>query len=73
VNIQIYGKSNCRYCEQAVAACEITNQTYTYALLGIDYDQNLLNVIAPKAKTFPIVLINDKYIGGFDQLIKAIA
>mgnify|MGYP001177597863 FL=1 len=66
--IVIYGKPRCGFCTSAKALCERLNLEYEYKLLDADYTAEELFELVPEAKTFPQVFINDKPIGGFNEL-----
>jgi len=66
--ITIYGKPRCSFCKNAISLCERLNLEYEYKLLDADYTAEELFELVPEAKTFPQVFINDKPIGGFNEL-----
>ena len=66
--IVIYGKPRCSFCTSAKALCERLNLEYEYKLLDADYTAEELFELVPEAKSFPQVFINDKPIGGFNEL-----
>lgn len=67
-NIKIYGKENCSYCTKAKHLLESYNLNYDYFSLGTDLTVDELLESFPTAKTVPIVVVNDKWIGGFNEL-----
>lgn len=66
--IVIYGKPRCSFCKSAISLCERLDLEYEYKLLDADYTAEELFELVPEAKTFPQVFINDKPIGGFNEL-----
>lgn len=68
MQIKIYGKDNCEYCDQAKAVCEMVKAPFVYKRLDHDYSSEELIALAPKLKTYPAVFIDDDYIGGFTEL-----
>lgn len=70
--IEIWGKQNCPYCENAKQLCEANGLTYVYKQLGEDFERDEILAEFPGAKTFPQIKINEDKIGGFDQLFEHI-
>lgn len=74
LKIKIYGKENCPWCEKAKELLDKRDIPYDYINISdkenfSDNDLKKLVVeIAPGAKTVPIVLINDRWIGGYSEL-----
>lgn len=74
LTIVVYGKENCPWCKKATDLLEKRGIDFTYHNISdkesfSDEDiKELVVSIAPGAKTVPIVLINDRYIGGFKEL-----
>lgn len=71
--IVIFGKEGCRHCDTAKTVCELRSKNWEYRLLGVDYSLTELNRLAPSCKTFPAVFIDDKWIGGVDELIRELS
>ena len=66
--ITIYGKDQCGFCTMAEALCKNNNYEYVYLKLDKDYQKELITDNYPTARTFPVVLIDEEYIGGFKEL-----
>jgi glutaredoxin 3 len=68
MNIQIYSKSNCIFCDKA----KITLQKYDpeIKMLEKDYTMDDFFKKFPSAKTFPQIIINSEHIGGYTELKK---
>ena len=66
--IEIYGKPQCPYCDQAKALCIREEYTYVYKQLGTDFSREELLEKFPEARTFPQIIIDDEPIGGYQQL-----
>ena len=71
MNVEIYSKTNCRYCDRA----KILLQKYNpkIHMLDQDYTREDFFVKFPNAKTFPQIIINDEHIGGHYELEKWLA
>jgi glutaredoxin len=70
--ITIYGKTACPYCVQAKALCEKRGYEYEYKQLGTDFERELMTEQFPNARTFPQIVIGERKIGGYDQLLQYI-
>lgn len=66
--IEIYGKPQCPFCDQAKTLCETRGLKYTYKSLGTDYTKEELLESFPGARSVPQIRINGTAIGGFDKL-----
>jgi glutaredoxin 3 len=72
--ITIYGKPNCQWCTAAKLFLDQRGQKYDYidimaGDISSDDLKHLTTVIAPGAKTVPIIIIDGHWIGGYEQLI----
>jgi len=68
MKIEIYTKPNCSYCVHAKKFLHENMIEYVEYKLGEDFSrEDLLNKI-PSAKTYPVILIDEKFIGGFSDL-----
>ena len=66
--IEIYGKHNCNWC---VAAKQILNQhgiNYRYMNVGEDIGINEITEMFPGVRIVPIVVVDGKRIGGYEEL-----
>tara|TARA_B100000780_G_scaffold190579_1_gene134170 strand:- start:243 stop:494 length:252 start_codon:yes stop_codon:yes gene_type:complete len=68
--IEIWGKPQCPFCDQAKALCERQQLKYTYKQLGKDFDREEVLETFPGARTFPQIKVHGTNIGGYDQLGK---
>jgi len=74
MNIEIYGKTQCPYCDMAKKLAQRTcdessqqNHTYSYYQLGSDFDRDFVLSEFPGARTFPQIKIDGKNIGGYTE------
>ena len=71
MNIEIYSKSQCPFCDYAKAKAENLKSygiaEYKVFELGKDFDREKLLEEFPFARTFPQIKVNGKSIGGWDQ------
>lgn len=66
--VEIWGKPNCPYCEQAKTICETQDIDYTYKQLDTDFTREEILEEFPGARTFPQVKVNGRAIGGYTEL-----
>lgn len=62
--INIIGKENCNYCKRAKDLLTKLNLPFEYKDVG----EVEIEEIPVGAKTFPIVFVDENWIGGYDQL-----
>ena len=71
MEIVIYGKDHCPYCDRAVhMAQQIVQEsehTYEYKKLGRDFDLHELLELNKNARTFPQIFIDGECIGGYTE------
>jgi glutaredoxin len=65
--IEIYGKTQCPYCDKAKALCERKGYDYVYKSLGEDFTREEMMEAFPTARTFPQIMIDGEAIGGYDN------
>jgi len=68
MEISIYSKSNCVFCDKAKIALQKHNPKIY--MLDKDYNREDFLKKFPHAKTFPQITINDEHIGGYYELKK---
>ena len=68
-NIIIYTQNSCVYCEAAKEAFKKRDWKYTEYNLKEDENKVALFESLPNAKTVPQIWIDDKHIGGYDELM----
>ena len=56
--IEIWGKPQCPFCDQAKALCERQQLKYTYKQLGTDFNREDVLEQFPGARTFPQIKIH---------------
>jgi len=74
--IEIFGKSDCVYCDRAQELCRQHGLTFTYKSLDDRWDGGAniteLKQRKPDVKTVPQIWWHDKYVGGFNDLVEEI-
>lgn len=73
MNVVIYTKENCSFCTQAKMHLLSRNIPYTELRLGVDFSREQLKEIYSTATTYPVIVVDGMYIGGFTELAKYLA
>lgn len=68
MNVEIWGKPQCPYCNQAKALCDQKQIPFTYKELGKDFTREEVLEEFPGARTFPQIKADGVAIGGFTEL-----
>jgi glutaredoxin 3 len=71
MNVEIYGVEGCTFCKKAVEWCEEKDIKHTYH--DVTNATELIDQLIERigyVKTVPQIFINDKHIGGYDELVK---
>lgn len=68
MNIVLYTKQNCVFCENAKKLLQSKNMSYSEQVLGSDFTREFLIERFPDASTYPIVVIDGFNIGGYNEL-----
>ena len=66
MEIEIYSKTNCVFCEKAKIRLQQHNPKIQ--MLDKDFSRNAFFQKFPNAKTFPQIIINKQHIGGYEEL-----
>lgn len=69
MNITIYTKKDCIYCNRAKHLLNTLNLEYDELILDRDFTREELKEKFPEARTFPQIVIDGNNIGGYDQLV----
>ena len=68
MNIAVWSKPACVYCDMAKRLLDQKGLEYTGVTLGEEFNRDDVVRRFPTAKTFPIIQIDNKYIGGYNEL-----
>lgn len=68
MKIEIYTKPNCSYCVHAKKFLQEKNIDYIEYKLNENFTREELLLKVPSAKTYPVILIDENFIGGFSDL-----
>jgi glutaredoxin len=66
-NIVIYSKPDCPYCSAAKMFMDSNKMVYEEKMLNIHFTREHLLENFPTAKTFPVIVVDGFYIGGYTQ------
>lgn len=73
MNLVVYSKPNCVYCTKLKNLLQEKSIQYQELVLGEDFSRDFILSLFPTARTYPIVSVDGRYIGGFsevDRLLK---
>ena len=68
MEVEIYSKTNCVFCEKAKIRLQKHNPKIH--MLDQDYSREEFFEKFPDAKTFPQIIINNEHVGGYFELKK---
>lgn len=71
--LTIYSKEKCQQCDSAKLLCQMKGVDYVVKTLDVDYTRDELMHISPKARSFPVILKDGKYLGGLVELKEVLA
>ena len=66
--VTIWSKPNCPYCSRAKNVLTAHNIQFEEKMLNRDFTREILQEQYPSARTFPVVVVDGFYIGGYAQL-----
>ena len=74
MNIEIYSKTNCVYCDKAVHIAqqiiqETSEHSYDKYMLDEDFTREELLEKFPHARTFPQIVIDGENFGGYSNFL----
>lgn len=70
--IEIYTKEDCVWCRRAKAACADAGLEFKERKLDVHFTRDWLREHYPSATTYPVVVLDGFYIGGFQQLMESL-
>jgi len=69
MSVTVYTKDLCGYCDAAKSLLKRMNVRFDEAKIGTDITREELLEIVPNARTAPQIVINNKVVGGYDDLV----
>ena len=72
MEIVIYSKPNCIYCDKSKALVKGLGLTYEEKMFGKDFKtpDELFEAVGKQVRTMPQIIIDDKHIGGYNELVE---
>lgn len=70
MKFEIYTKPNCIYCEMAKATFRMQQVEYAEFKLDVDFTRDEVLEKFPGHTTFPFIVIDGKFIGGYTDLME---
>jgi len=68
--IVIYSKDECSFCDRARELLRSQGKFFIEYKLERDFSRETIKALYPSAKTFPVITIDSRYIGGYNELSK---
>ena len=66
----VWSNVGCTYCEQAKKLLESKGIAYEERNLAEGWSVQQLHGVVPGARTVPQIFVDDKYVGGYTQLVE---
>jgi glutaredoxin 3 len=66
--VEMWTKKNCPYCTRAKSLLNTHNIPFTEKVLDVNFTKEQLVETYPSAKSYPVIVIDGFYIGGYTQL-----
>ena len=75
MEIVIYSKPNCIYCDKAKALVKGLDLKYEEKMFGKDFNsvEELYEAVGKQVRTMPQIKIEGKLVGGYNQLVEYFA
>ena len=72
MEIKVITKDNCSFCTRAKNLLSSRKLLFDEILLDRDIDLDTVRSTYPSMRTFPIIVVNDEVVGGYDSLVERI-
>ena len=72
MSVVVWSKYNCTYCDQAKAVLKQKGIAFEERKIGDGWTKEELLEAVPTARTLPQIFIDEKLIGGYQDLVKYI-
>jgi thioredoxin reductase (NADPH) len=70
MNVELYSKDDCAFCTKAKNLLNSLAIPFTEQRLGVHFTREILLEKFPTAMTFPVVVVDGMYIGGYSNLVE---
>jgi glutaredoxin 3 len=68
VKVEMYSKDGCGYCMAAARLMMQKGIQFTVQELNVHFTREMLLEKFPDARTFPVIVVDGMYIGGYNEL-----
>lgn len=68
MHVEIYTRTGCGFCDKAKELLRNTGIPYLEQKLDVDFTRNQLVEKYSSAKTYPVIVVDGFYIGGYTEL-----
>lgn len=72
MSLEIYTKKDCPTCEKARELLDNYQADYREFVLGEDFTAEYIQDLFPGVRNYPILAMNDKYVGGYGNLAEVL-
>ena len=72
MKVTIYSKDSCPYCVKAINLLKTTDLEFEELKLDKHFSREEILEWYPEARTFPVVVLDNMWIGGYDQLVEVV-
>ena len=72
MKVTIYSKDDCPWCVKAINLLETTDLEFEELKLDKHFSREEILEWYPDARTFPVVVLDNMWIGGYDQLVEVV-
>ena len=67
-SVEVWTKKNCPYCTRAKSLLTTHNVSFSEKMLDVNFTREQLVETYPTAKSYPVIVVDGFYIGGYTQL-----
>jgi glutaredoxin len=68
MEVIVYSKDDCVYCDKAKNLLKAKAVDHIEYKLGKDFERDTLLELFPQARSFPVITVDKKFIGGYNEL-----
>jgi len=72
INVVVWSKDGCSFCQKAMTVLDNYNVNYEVRKIGTEWTKEDLLEAIPDAKSLPQIVINGDLIGGYSKLVEYI-
>jgi glutaredoxin len=72
MKVVVYSKDSCPYCVKAINLLETTDLEFEVMKLEEHFSSEELLEWYPSAKTFPVITLDNMWIGGYNELVEVV-